>query len=116
MDLDESSRLGTTRIDSKRDVEKALVLVGKNNQLGKRENVPTRRRKLNQKLTNQFFTISLVEYVCNLMNPKSRESAQMQFQGRYSFYFYFAFYSQSWLHLGISNETIIFSITKHLFI
>lgn len=83
MDLDES-RLGTTRIDSKQDVEKALVLVGKNNLVRQRENVQTRRRKFNQKLTNQLFTISLVEYVCNLMNPKSPESAQIQFQGKYS--------------------------------
>jgi hypothetical protein len=81
MDLDESI-LGKFRNDSIQDAEKALVLVDRSHQVRQTENVQTRRRKLNQKLTNQFFTISLVEYVCNLMNPKSPESARVQFQGK----------------------------------
>ena len=99
MDLDES-RLGTTRIDSKQDVEKALVLVDKKSQLRQRANAQTRRRQLKQKLTNQFFTISLVEYVCNLMNPKSPESAQLQFQGKYS-HISWLIISKSWFNFSM---------------
>lgn len=32
-------------------------------------------------LTNQFFTLSLLEYICNLLNSRDRNLAEHQFQG-----------------------------------
>lgn len=34
-------------------------------------------------LTHQFFTLSLLEYICNLLNPNDRQSADIQFNGKY---------------------------------
>ncbi len=32
-------------------------------------------------LTRQFFTLGLLEYVCNILNPKDRVSADSKFKG-----------------------------------
>lgn len=44
-------------------------------------------KKINTKekitLTHQFFTLSLLEYICNFLNPKDPQSAHSQFQGKF---------------------------------
>lgn len=53
----------------KRDVDSQFLLYNKINT----------KKKIT--LTHQFFTLSLLEYICNLLSPNDRNAAEIQFQG-----------------------------------
>ena len=36
----------------------------------------------NKFLTHHFFTLALLEYVCNLLNSRDRQAAEHQFEGK----------------------------------
>ncbi len=40
----------------------------------------------NNNLTRQFFTLGLLEYLCNILNPNDENTAQIQFKGKYFCY------------------------------
>lgn len=46
-----------------------------------------KRNTDNNSLTRQFFTLGLLEYVCNILNPKDHISANNKFKGIYSLAF-----------------------------
>jgi len=56
-------------VETKRDVDSQFLLYNKINT----------KKKIT--LTHQFFTLSLLEYICNLLSPNDRNSAEIQFQG-----------------------------------
>ena len=73
--LVEKSKSSTTttttnnNINTKLDVDSQFLLYNKINT----------KKKIT--LTHQFFTLSLLEYICNLLSPNDRNSAEAQFQG-----------------------------------
>lgn len=63
---------------------KQLVLSNKNKiqqqqQLHQLKNLNSRKKI---QLTHQFFTLSLLEYICNLLNINDKNAAEFQFQGK----------------------------------
>ncbi|CAF0793232.1 unnamed protein product [Brachionus calyciflorus] len=41
-----------------------------------------RKQTKNKFLTHHFFTLALLEYVCNLLNSRDRQAAEHQFEGK----------------------------------
>ena len=64
------------------DSNKKLAIVKKadlenmNFQLAKKQN-----SKKETILTQQFLTLSLLEYICNLLSPRDKSRAELQYQG-----------------------------------
>lgn len=86
----DSSRNNNSRNKTKssNSNNKLVALVeAKNNNNNNRRDVDSQfllYSKINTKkitLTHQFFTLSLLEYICNLLSPNDRSAAEVQFQG-----------------------------------
>jgi hypothetical protein len=85
-DSSDSSRNNKTKSSNSNNKLVALV-EAKNNNNNNRRDVDSQfllYSKINTKkitLTHQFFTLSLLEYICNLLSPNDRSAAEVQFQG-----------------------------------
>lgn len=89
-DSSDSSRNNNSnnKTKSSNSNNKLVALVeAKNNNNNNRRDVDSQfllYSKINTKkitLTHQFFTLSLLEYICNLLSPNDRSAAEVQFQG-----------------------------------
>ena len=75
-------RLVNESKNTSNDSNKKLALVKKadlesmNFQLAKKQN-----SKKETIMTQQFLTLSLLEYICNLLSPRDKSRAELQYQG-----------------------------------
>jgi hypothetical protein len=69
---------------------KDLILINDNNE-NLYKNLVTIinfNNKKKTKLTQQFFTLSLLEYISHLLNPKDHQLARHQFKGKFVLFYF----------------------------
>jgi hypothetical protein len=65
-----------------------LILINDNDNLYKNlVSIISFNNKKKTKLTQQFFTLSLLEYISHLLNPKDHQLARLQFKGKFLYFF-----------------------------
>lgn len=86
-DSDSSRNNNSNKTKSNSNNKLVALVEAKNNNNNNRRDVDSQfllYSKINTKkitLTHQFFTLSLLEYICNLLSPNDRSAAEVQFQG-----------------------------------
>lgn len=89
-DINESNHIADEYFKSKSynssSTNKALAIVRKDLNNSALSIVKHDRKKI--PITHEFFTLSLLEFICNLLKPQNKEAAEAHFEGLYFLFFY----------------------------